>query len=267
MNVQSERLMSLCQELHLPTIAEQHGQVAQEAARKELSFTDFLERLLKLETQARQQRTRAMLMRTASFPALKTIDEYDFHFATGAPQKQIQALMSLSFIERHENVVLLGPSGVGKTHLAIAIGYAAAQAGMKARFITAADLMLQVATAQRQDRLSQYLRAAIMSPRLLIIDEVGYLPLSREQAHQLFQIVAKRYEVGSVILTSNLVFGQWDQTFAGDTALTAALLDRLLHHAHVITIKGDSYRLKDKRKAGLLETRSPAGDKAGVGQI
>jgi DNA replication protein DnaC len=267
MNVQSERLSSLCQELSLPTVAEQYGPIAQEAARKELSFADFLERLLKAETQARQQRTRAMLMRTASFPALKTIDEYDFHFATGAPQKQIQALMSLAFVERHENVVLLGPSGVGKTHLAIAIGYAAAQAGMKTRFTTAADLMLQVATAQRQDRLKHYLRAAIMSPRLLIIDEVGYLPMSREQAHQLFQIIAKRYEVGSVILTSNLVFGQWDQTFAGDTALTAALLDRLLHHAHVITIKGDSYRLKDKRKAGLIEPKAPAGEKVGVGQI
>jgi DNA replication protein DnaC len=105
-----------------------------------------------------------------------------------------------------------------------------------------------------------------MSPRLLIIDEVGYLPMTREQAHQLFQIIAKRYEAGSVILTSNLVFGQWDQTFAGDTALTAALLDRLLHHSHVITIKGDSYRLKDKRKAGLIETKNSASDKAGVGQ-
>lgn len=108
------------------------------------------------------------------------------------------------------------------------------------------------------------MRAAIISPRLLIIDELGYLPLTREQAHQLFQIVAKRYEVGSMILTSNLVFGQWDQTFAGDAALTAALLDRLLHHAHIITIKGESYRLKEKRKAGLIDSKT-AGEKAGGG--
>lgn len=266
MNVQSERLASLCQELNLPSIAEQYGPIAQEAARKELSFADFLERVLKVETQARQVRSRSMLMRTAGFPAVKTIEEYDFHFATGAPQKQIQALMSLSFIERHENVVLLGPSGVGKTHLAIAMGHAAVQAGMKTRFTTAADLMLQLAVAERQQRFGQYLRAAIMSPRLLIIDEVGYLPLTRQQAHQLFQIIAKRYEVGSVILTSNLVFGQWDQTFASDTALTAALLDRLLHHAHVIPIKGESYRLKDKRKAGLIESKNAVSEKVGVGQ-
>jgi DNA replication protein DnaC len=265
MNVQSERLASLCQELKLYTIAEQYAPIAQEATRKELSFADYLERILKVEAQARQQRSRSMLMRTASFPAIKTLEEYDFHFATGAPQKQIQALASLSFIERHENLVLLGPSGVGKTHIAIAIGYLAAQAGIKTRFITAADLILQLAAAERQERHPQYLRAAIMSPRLLIIDEVGYLPLTREQAHQLFQVIARRYETGSIILTSNLTFGQWDQTFANDTALTAALLDRLLHHAQVITIRGESYRLKDKRKAGILEPKTTA-VKVGMGQ-
>jgi len=265
MNVQSERIATLCNELKLPGVAAQHSAIAQEAARKELTFTDYLERVLKVEAEARQHRSRQMLMRTASFPAVKTLEEYDFHFATGAPQKQIQALTSLSFIERHENVVLLGPSGVGKTHLAIALGYLAAQAGIKTRFTTAADLMLQLAAAQRQERYRQYLRAAIFSPRLLIIDELGYLPLTREQAHQLFQVIAKRYEVGSMIVTSNLAFGQWDHTFASDTALTAALLDRLLHHAHIIMIKGESYRLKDKRKAGLIEAKAAAA-KNGVGQ-
>ena len=178
MNVQSERIASLCNELRLPGVAEQHVVIAQEAARKELTFTDYLERVLKIEIDTRQQRTRQMLMRTASFPVVKTLEEYDFHFATGAPQKQIQALTSLSFIERHENIMLLGPSGVGKTHLAIALGYLAAQAGIKTRFVTAADLMLQLAAAERQERFRQYLRAAILSPRLLIVDELGYLTSS-----------------------------------------------------------------------------------------
>ena len=139
-------------------------------------------------------------------------------------------------------IVLRSPSGFGRTHLAIAIGYRPAPGP-----------------------LNQDLRAAIMSPRLLIIDEVGYLPLSREQTHQLFQIIAERYDAGSVILTSNLVSGQWDQTFAGDTALTAALLDKLLHHAHVITIKGYSCRLKDKRKDGLLKKKITGWRKGGSG--
>ena len=141
--MQSERLTSLCDELKLPRVAEQYGPIAQEAARKELSFADFLERALKAGSQARQIRSRTMLMRTAGFPVLKTMDDYDFHFATGAPQKQLRGLMSLSFVERHENIVLLGPSGVGKTHIAITLGLAAVHAGIKTRFTTAADLMLQ----------------------------------------------------------------------------------------------------------------------------
>ena len=144
---------------------------------------------------------------------------------------------------------MLGPSGVGKTHLAIALGYLATQAGMKTRFITAADLLLQLDTAQRQGRLKQTMQRSINGPRLLIIDEIGYLPMTKDQAILFFQVIVKRYEKGSVILTSNLSFGQWDQTFAGNTALTSAMLDRVLHHSHVIQIKGDSYRLKEKRTA------------------
>lgn len=120
------------------------------------------------------------------------------------------------------------------------------------KFITAADLVLQLEKAQRQERLEQLMKRSILAPSVLIIDEVGYLPLQRNQANLFFQIIAKRYETGSVILTSNLSFGEWDVTFAGNSALTAAMLDRLMHHAHLIQIKGESYRLKDKRKAGVL---------------
>ena len=171
----------------------------------------------------------------------------------GAPKKQIEALASLSFIQRKENIVLLGPSGVGKTHVAIALGYLATQAGFKTRFMTAADLLLQLDTAQRQGRLKQTLQRSVNGPSLLIIDEIGYLPMTRDQANLFFQVIVKRYEKGSIILTSNLSFGQWDETFAGNTALTSAMLDRILHHSHVIQIKGDSYRLREKRKAGVIK--------------
>ena len=149
-------------------------------------------------------------------------------------------------------VVLLGPSGVGKTHLALALGYLAARSGYKTRFVTAADLVLQLATARKHERYRTALRTQVTAPRLLIIDELGYLPLDREQAHELFQVVAKRYEKGSMILTSNLSFGSWDEAFAGDAVLTAAMLDRILHHAAVVQIAGESYRLKDKRRAGIM---------------
>ncbi len=162
----------------------------------------------------------------------------------------------MAFIERKENVVLLGPSGVGKTHLAIALGYLATQAGLKTRFLTGADLMLQLDTAQRQGRLKQVMQRSVSGPSLLIIDEIGYLPMNRDQANVFFQVIANRYEKGSVILTSNLSFGQWDETFAGNTALTAAMLDRILHHSHVIQIKGDSYRLREKRRAGIVQATS-----------
>lgn len=252
MNVQHERLTTLCSELDLGAVGREAATLAANAATDECSYLDFLERVLKLEQSERQQRSRSVLVRMACFPAIKTLDDYDFA-ATGAPKKTIQQLASLAFLERGENVVFLGPSGVGKTHLALALGYLAARSGYKTRFVTAADLVLMLATARKHERYRTALRTQVTAPRLLIIDELGYLPLDREQAHDLFQVVAKRYEHGSIVLTSNLNFGQWDQTLAGDGALAAALLDRLLHHAHVVAINGESYRLKDKRKAGLVE--------------
>ena len=162
--------------------------------------------------------------------------------------------------------MLLGPSGVGKTHLAISLGYLATQAGMKTRFISAADLMVAMIAAQRQDRLTEFIRRNVTAPRLLIIDEIGYLPMGRDQANLFFQVVAKRYAKASMLMTSNLPFGQRDHAFANDTTLTAAMLDRLLHHAHVIHIKGESFRLRDKRKAGIIQARQAA-EPIAVGQI
>jgi DNA replication protein DnaC len=193
-----------------------------------------------------------MLTKFAGFPAIKLIDDYDFKFAAGAPKKTVQTLQSMAFVERKENVIFLGPSGVGKTHLAIALGYLATQSGVKVRFVSAADLVMQLEKAQQRGQFDHFMRRSLLGPSILIIDEVGYLPLQGNQANLFFQVIAKRYEQGSIILTSNLSFGEWDSTFAGNSALTAAMLDRLLHHAHVVQIKGDSYRLKDKKKAGVL---------------
>ncbi len=249
--LQSDRMVALCEELKLAGIAESFIALATAAVESEQSFIDFLETALIAERDSRRARSAATLVRMAGFPATKTLKDYDFKFATTAPRRQIEQLASLNFVARHENLIFLGPSGVGKTHLAIAIGHKAASNGIKTRFTTAADLMLQVEAAVRQSRTADFMKA-LSRYAVLIIDEIGYLPLSRDQAHLFFQIIAARYERGSIIMTSNLNFSTWDQALAGDSVLTAAMLDRLLHHAQVIQIQGESYRLKDKRKAGII---------------
>ena len=150
------------------------------------------------------------------------------------------------------------PSGVGKTHLAIALGYLATQKGYKTRFFTAADLVLMLEAAQRQGRYRHVMHRAINAYKVLVLDEIGYLPMTREQANLFFQVVAQRYERGSLILTSNLTFGSWDSAFAGDSVLTVAMLDRILHHSIIVNINGESFRLKDKRKAGLIAAAGKA---------
>ncbi|MCG9084135.1 IS21-like element helper ATPase IstB [Laribacter hongkongensis] len=258
MNLQQERIAELCVQLKPECIADACPHLAQQAVRDELSFADFLERLLQHESGFRQNRTRELLTRMACFPAIKTLEGYDFGFSPGVPKAALTGLAGLAFIERAGNVVLIGPSGIGKTHLAIAMGYRAAQAGIKVRFLTASDLMLQLAAAQQQGRLKEHFNRAVLGPKLLIVDEIGYLPVGRDEANLFFQVVARRYEKGAMILTSNLPFTQWADTFAGDATLTAAMLDRLLHHDNLLSLTGESYRLKDKRKAGVVrKTATP----------
>lgn len=254
MNLQMSRIEAACAVLKLQAVGQEWPRLAEAALNQELSLADYLESLLNVELEARAERTRATLTKFASFPMDKTFEEYDFKFATGAPRKQLKELTGLAFIERKENVVLLGPSGVGKSHLAVSLGQLAVQKGLKTRFITAADLMLQLSLAKKQDRLESYLKRSVLGPKLLIIDEIGYLPFGREEANLFFNVIAKRYERGSVIVTSNLPFSQWSTAFADDTTLTAALLDRLLHHSHIVQISGEGYRLRGKKAIGTVPT-------------
>lgn len=250
MNLQADRIAGLCETLQLGWVAAEYDAIAQSAATESMSFSDFLERVLKVEVEGRHERAKQTLLKLATLPGIKTLEDYDYTFA-GAPKAQIQELSTLAFIQRAENIVLLGPSGVGKTHIAQALAYRAVMSRIKTRFITAADLMLQLAAAHRKEQLKSYFNRAILGPKLLVIDELGYLPFGREEANLLFQVIAKRYERGSIIITSNLAFSDWATTLADDATLTAALLDRLLHHGHIVALKGESYRLKDKRKAGM----------------
>jgi len=256
MSLQHERIAELCEQLKLSRLSTQWPALAQDAARDEASFADFLEKILASELVARDERRASVLLKLATMPAVKTLEQFDWNQASGAPKAQIQELAHLAFVQRAENLVLLGPRGAGKTHIALALGYRAVMAGHKVRFVSAADLMLQLAAAKSQGRLKEYFNRAVLGPKLLVVDEIGYLPFGREEATLFFNVVAKRYERGSMVLTSNLPFTQWAGAFADDQTLTAAMLDRLLHHAHIVQITGESYRLKDKRKAGQAARRT-----------
>ena len=258
MNLQHQRIEALCAQMKFAALHAEWPALAQQAAQEQASYADFLERALQAETRARHERKVATLLKLATMPGVKTLEQFDWKDAPGAPKAQILELAHLAFVERAENVVMLGPSGVGKTHLALAIAHRAVMAGHKVRFITAADLMLQLATARSQGRLKEYFNRAVLGPKLLVVDEIGYLPFGREEANLFFNVVAKRYERGSMVLTSNLPFTQWAGAFADDQTLTAAMLDRLLHHAHIVQITGESYRLKDKRRAGSAPNRAAA---------
>lgn len=253
MSLVSERIAQHCRRLKLIHIATEWPALAEASVKSEDSLADFLDKLLGTECTAREQRTREAMLKLATLPAIKTLEAFDFAFASGAPRKQIMELGGLAFIERHENIVLLGPSGVGKTHIASALALKATQAGIKTRFITAADMMIQLALAKAQGRITEYMNRAVIGPRLLVIDELGYLPFGREEANLFFHVIAKRYERSSTIVTSNLAFTQWATALADDATLTAALLDRLLHHVHIVQISGESYRLKDRKKVGHVK--------------
>ena len=245
-----ERLQTALNGLGLKAIEARLESMLEQASKKEPSYADFLDELLSCEVDARRSRYLRARLQLSHLPFVKNFDQFDLGFQPSIDERQIQELRSLRFIHEASNVVFLGPPGVGKTHLSVALAEAAIQSGFGAYFMTAHELVTDLGRAYREGRLDRRMRV-YLAPKVLIIDEMGYLPLDEMGATIFFQLVSARYERGSIILTSNKSYGDWGSIF-GDPIIATAILDRLLHHSTTINIRGESYRLKDRRKAGLF---------------
>lgn len=240
----------LLTKLKLDHLEAQLDTVCEQAAERDLDYKSFLADALAVEWRGREGRGIEARLRQSRFPWIKTLDQYDFAFQPSLDRRQVRELAGLSFIERSQNVVILGPPGVGKTHLAVALGVKAVEAGYSALFLSLEALITKLVRAKHENRLERTLQQ-LTYPKVLIIDEIGYLPLSRDEASLFFRLVVRRYERASLIVTSNKGFLDWGEVF-NDHVLATAILDRLLHHATTLNVKGESYRLKEKRRAGVL---------------
>lgn len=231
--------------LKLSFIHEHYLEMAHDAAEQHCDHITFLARLIEGQTQRRQDRSIERRIRLARFPVRKTLEQFQWNWPKKINRLQVQNLFRLQFVEHADNVIFIGGVGLGKSHLAIAMGLAACHQHHSVLFASAIDAINTLAGAQATGRLKQELRRYVR-PRVLILDELGYLPIDKTGADLLFQIISQRYERGSTIITTNRVFKKWPEIFNNDSTLTAAVLDRLLHHAETITIEGKSFRMKDQ---------------------
>ena len=234
--------------LKLPTFLREYEKVARQCAAEGVDHIRYLLRLVELELIERERRTVERRIREAKFPAVKSLDSFDFLALPSLNKPLVLELARCEYIARRENIIALGNSGTGKTHIALGLGLAACQKGLSVGFVTAAALVHELIEARDEKRLLRYQRQ-LSAPKLLIIDELGYVPLSQTGAELLFEVFSQRYERGSTIVTSNLPFDEWTSVF-GSERLTGALLDRLTHHVHILEMNGESYRLAESRKRG-----------------
>lgn len=253
-----ERVAAVLKRLQLTHLRDTLAAVLSEAAKEKWTYLEFLDRILGREVDSKQGKRIQMRMQIAHFPCVRTIETFDFSFQPSVDERLIRELSTGNFIANSENVLIFRHPGVGKTHLAIGLGRKIVEQGHTARFTTATALLAVLGKAESEgvlsDKLTEYAK-----PRLLIIDELGYLPFERRAAHLFFQLVNRRYEKGSLLVTTNQRVSEWGTVF-GDEVLATAILDRLLHHSHTLLITGESFRLREKRKSGLIRSRLPNTD-------
>ena len=243
-----EHAYTLLEQLGLSASARTLEACLNDAAKSDSTYLSFLTRLLETEQEMRQQRSLQTRLKLSRLPPKKRLDSFDFQFQPNMDERQIRELESLAFAHRQENILFLGPPGVGKSHLGIGLCMTALQKGMTVYFTSMDRLLADLFKAHNEGKLERRWKV-YQRPSILMIDEIGYTNLNRTMGNLFFQLVCMRYEQGSMILTSNKGFGEWGELM-GDTALATAILDRLLHHAHVVNIRGESYRMKERRKVG-----------------